>query len=81
MKVKIGQKTKRILLERDIYSNFVNEISKIKNFNGNSIESIDTVEKILKKYDPKLFDEYEIMYLSPGKNYDLKFVLKRKITP
>lgn len=77
MKIKVGKKTKNILLERGTYCKFINEVSKIESFgDGRKI-----VERLLRSYDPKLFDEYDIIYFPSIKKYDLSFALRKKTIP
>ena len=77
MRVSVGLNTKRILLERNVYSLFVNEISKIQS-SDNSLNK-ENLESVLRKYDPCLFNDYHVSYRkSVNKRVDLSFSLKKR---
>lgn len=78
MRVSVGHLTKRILLERGIYGQFVSEMSKVQTSNVRSI-NIENLEAVLRKYDSSLFNEYNMTYTRNKKGrVDLNLSFRNK---
>ncbi|OGI11707.1 hypothetical protein A3K64_00225 [Candidatus Micrarchaeota archaeon RBG_16_36_9] len=74
MKVTVGKKTKQVLLKRNLYSELVNETSRM----DNSFENYKNIENLLNKLDSGLLKEYMIIYTFPHESTDVNLSLRKK---
>jgi hypothetical protein len=72
MRVCVGRKTKKVLLETGNYNKILEEIE--------SVENPDKIEDVLKRYYPQISEKYTIRFKAPrnGKYFDKSLMLKKK---